>query len=86
MPKVPYPYEVIGKLVTGNGSLIPICSLSNSSLTPSLTVLHILLKMYLIGDKKNPFFGSFASNIIGSLSPSNFNSLADFFCSVELIF
>ena len=24
MPKVPYPYEVDGKLVTGNGSLIPI--------------------------------------------------------------
>ena len=40
MPKVPYPYEVNGKLVTGNGSLIPICSLSNnSSLLPSLTVL-----------------------------------------------
>ena len=31
-------YEVNGKLVTGNGSLIPICSLSNSSLLPSLTV------------------------------------------------
>ena len=46
MPKVPYPYEVNGKLVTGNGSLIPICSLSNSSLMPSLTVYpkfsHIL--------------------------------------------
>ena len=27
MPKVPYPYEVNGKLVTGNGSLIPICYL-----------------------------------------------------------
>ena len=39
MPNVPYPYEVNGKLVTGNGSLIPICSLSNSSLMPSLTVL-----------------------------------------------
>ena len=23
MPKVPYPYEVDGKLVTGNGSLLP---------------------------------------------------------------
>ena len=33
MPKVPYSYEVNGKLVTGNGSLIPICSL-----LPSLTV------------------------------------------------
>ena len=26
MPNVPYPYEVNGKLVTGNGSLIPISS------------------------------------------------------------
>ena len=39
MPKVPYPYEVNGKLVTGNGSIIPICSLSNRSLSPSLTVI-----------------------------------------------
>ena len=39
MPKVPYPYEVNGKLVTGNGSLIAICSLSNRSLLPSLTVV-----------------------------------------------
>ena len=38
MPKIPYPYEVNGKLVTGNGSLIPICSLSNHSLLSSLTV------------------------------------------------
>ena len=38
MPKFPYPYEVNGKLVTGNGSLIPICSSSNRSLLPSLTV------------------------------------------------
>jgi hypothetical protein len=37
MPKVPYPYEVNGKLVMGNGSLIPICSLLNSSLLASLT-------------------------------------------------
>ena len=41
MPKVPYPYKVNGKLVAGNGSLIPICSLSNRSLLPSLTVLLI---------------------------------------------
>ena len=39
MPKVPYPYEVNGKLVKGNGSLIPICSLSNRSLLLSLTVV-----------------------------------------------
>ena len=46
MPKVPYPYEVNGKLVTGNGSLIPICSLSNRSLLPSLNVpcKHCLLE------------------------------------------
>ena len=44
MPKVPYPYEVNGKLVTGNGSLIPICSLSNSSLMPSLTVFLTIKK------------------------------------------
>ena len=40
MPKVSYPYEVNEKLVTGNGSLIPICSLSNHSFLPSLTVLE----------------------------------------------
>ena len=42
MPKVPYPYEVNGNLVTGNDSLIPICSLSNSSLMPRLTVQLLL--------------------------------------------
>ena len=41
MPKVPYPYEVNGKLVRGNGSLIPICSLSNRSLLPSLTLSKV---------------------------------------------
>jgi hypothetical protein len=39
MPNVPYPYEVNWHLVKGNGSLTPICSLSNRSLSPSLTVL-----------------------------------------------
>ena len=38
MPKVLYPDEVNGKLVTENGSLPPICSLSNRSLPPTLTV------------------------------------------------
>ena len=49
MPKVPYPYEVHDKLVTGSGSLIPICSLSNRSLLPSLTVLfsYNLPRFYL---------------------------------------
>ena len=41
MPKVPYPYEVNAKLVTGNGSLVPICSLSDRSLWPSLTIVII---------------------------------------------
>ena len=44
MPKIPYPYDVNGKLVTGNGSLIPICSLSNRSLLSSLTVTSHTLK------------------------------------------
>ena len=39
MPKVSYPYEVNGKFVTENCSLISIYSLSNCSLVPSLTVL-----------------------------------------------
>ena len=50
MPYVPYPYEVNGKLVTGNGSLMPICSLSNSSLLPSLTVP--LTRVYLETNQK----------------------------------
>ena len=45
MPNVPYPYEVDGKLVTGNGSLIPISSLSNRSLLPSLTVQQIVIDL-----------------------------------------
>mgnify|MGYP001420332417 CR=1 FL=1 len=39
MPNVPYSYEVNAKLVTGNGFLIPISSLTKRSLLPSLTVL-----------------------------------------------
>ena len=50
MPKVPYHYEVNGKLVTGNGSLILICSLSNRSLLPSLTVQP------LFREARNPDF------------------------------
>ena len=38
MPNVSYSYEVNGKLVTGNGFLTQIFSLSNSSLLLSLTV------------------------------------------------
>ena len=40
VPKVPYLYEVNGQLVAGNGSLIPICSLTNCFLLTSLTVLN----------------------------------------------
>ena len=53
MPNVPYPYEVNGKLVTGNGSLIPICSLSNRSLLPSLTVLPINWFFWPLYDQPN---------------------------------
>ena len=35
-------------MVTGNGALIPICSLSNRSLLPSLTVLSIYLETYFL--------------------------------------
>ena len=44
---VPYPYEVNGKLVTGNGSLTPICSLSTRSLSPSLTVLYFICQTHV---------------------------------------
>ena len=39
MPNVPHSYEVNGKLVTGNGSLMPISSSTKRSLLPSLPVL-----------------------------------------------
>ena len=53
MPNVPYPYEVNGKLVTGNGSLIPISSLSNRSLLPSLTVFEFLRIRVLTRNRRN---------------------------------
>ena len=52
MPKVPYPYEVNGKLVTGNGSLIPICPLSNRSLLPSLTVFVLIFSTAHVSGKQ----------------------------------
>ena len=55
MSKFSYPYEVNGKSVTGNGSLIPICSLSNCSLLPSLTVLK-KMKKKSVGNDFTPFF------------------------------
>jgi hypothetical protein len=48
MPNVPYPYEVNWQLVTENGSLTPICSLSNRSLSPSLTVSLYYTVLYTI--------------------------------------
>ena len=39
MQNVPYPYEVNWQLVKGNGSLAPICSLSQS-----LTVIETLMR------------------------------------------
>ena len=41
MPKVTYHYELNGRLVTGNDSLMPFCSLSNRSLLPSLTLSKV---------------------------------------------
>ena len=41
MPNVPYSYEVNGKLVTGNGSLLLISSSTKRSLLPSLTVVGL---------------------------------------------
>ena len=38
MPKIPYPYEINGNLVTENGSLTPICTLSKLFLSQSLTI------------------------------------------------
>ena len=55
MPKVPYPYEVNGKFVTGNGSLIPICSLSNRSFLPSLTVVILAFYNLFWFLNENPF-------------------------------
>ena len=47
MPNVPYSYEVNWKLVTGNGSLTPIFSLSKRSLSPSLTVHRLFAPHFL---------------------------------------
>ena len=53
MPKVPYPYEV-------NGSLIQICSLSNRSLLPSLTVIYFIypnfIQIFAKGNLKSTFY------------------------------
>ena len=62
MPKVPYPNEENGKLVTGNGSFIPICSFFKPLLIakPSLTVpsnkigqiFSMLVCLFRLNDKK----------------------------------
>ena len=56
MPNVPYPYEVNGKLVTGNGSLIPISFLSKRSLLPCLTVPFLVSKMMMKKESRNIYF------------------------------
>ena len=48
---VPYPYEVNWKLVTENGSLTPICSLSKRSLLQSLTVLWSIPPYFRVPNK-----------------------------------
>ena len=51
--KCPYPYEVKCKLVKEKGSLTPICSLSNRSLSPSLTALtYIVFLRHMAGEVK----------------------------------
>ena len=50
MPKVPYSYEVNGKLVTGNGSLVPICSFNIK--------LFLIAKFDCINLKKIPTYSS----------------------------
>ena len=47
MPNFPYFYEVNWQLVTRNGSLTPICSISKRSLSPRLTVYRNLMIPYL---------------------------------------
>ena len=64
MPKVPYSYDVNGKLVTGNGSLIPICSLSNSSLMPSLTVYEFLVLYRFFSKMFRPHIKQKRMNVI----------------------
>ena len=59
MTNVPHPYVVDWQLVTGIGSLIPICSLSNRSLLPSC-----LSKNFLSGTFSkdlDPFYNAFGT-------------------------
>ena len=58
MPKVPYPYEVNGKLVTGNDSLIPICSLLPSLTVPLFFEHFFSLESYAITLVESAQFGS----------------------------
>jgi hypothetical protein len=58
---VPYPYEVNLQLVTGIGSLTPICSSSNHSLTPSLTVYGTI---WDISANVNNYFGMLATHYL----------------------
>ena len=69
MPNVPYSYEVNGKLVTGNGSLIPISSLTKRSLLPSLTVPHFKGRN-LVTDFMAYYFIMFEINSIDNWVPT----------------
>ena len=88
MPKVPFPYEVNGKLVPGNGSLIP--SLSNCSLLPNLTVpsnkigqiFSMLVCLFRLNDKKYALkigmfsiFSQFIEKIGSGLEVENFKKI-----------
>ena len=83
MPKVHYSYEVNGKLVTENGSLIQICSLSNCSLLPSLTVCmyYIILahlKKIILKYHCNTYFLIWVLLKKESMASSNSMSLKNF--------
>ena len=64
MPNVPYPYEVNWQLVMGNGSLTPICSLSNRSLLPSLTVAVFA---FLIQASSIPMFLGYSCALVSDI-------------------
>ena len=65
---VPYPNKVNCKLVTGNCSLTPICSLSKRSLSPSLTVVLLLYRVvvYYPVTKKILFSAEYINYLIYS--------------------
>ena len=71
MPNVPYPYEVNWKLVTGNGSLTTICSLSKHSLSPSLTVSDFIRTFWRDFYHREGDAGTASSYVIQYPAPDN---------------